>query len=101
MYFIFQFSFAATATTIVSGSLAERTHLHSYIVFSVLMTGLIYPVVVAWTWAGGWLDEEGFTDFAGTGVVHMTGGVAGFCGAAVLGARYGRFEKKPQKDKNI
>lgn len=86
----FQFSFAATAATIVSGSLAERTKLPAYMLFSALMTGFIYPVVVAWTWGGGWLAQNGFHDFAGTGVVHMVGGVAGFIGAAIIRPRYGK-----------
>ena len=96
---IFQFSFAATSSTIVSGSLAERTQLPAYMCFSVLMTGFIYPVVVGWCWGGGWLGDgdpanKGFHDFAGCGIVHMVGGVAGFCGALVIGPRHG-------KEKNI
>jgi ammonium transporter, Amt family len=90
----FQFSFAATAATIVSGSLAERTQLLAYFVFSFIMTAFIYPVVVGWTWGGGWLSGLGFHDFAGTGIVHMVGGVAGFVGAAVIGPRHGK-EKNP------
>lgn len=96
---IFQFSFAATAATIVSGSLAERTKLPTYIVYSALMTGFIYPVVVAWTWGGGWLMKCGFSDFAGTGIVHMVGGVAGFVGTAVLGPRLEK--KKNRRDMNV
>ena len=57
------------------------------------MTGFIYPVVVAWTWGGGWLAEMGFSDFAGSGVVHLTGGIAGLAGAAICGPRMGRFDK--------
>ena len=91
---IFQYSFAATASTIVSGSLAERTKLPSYMLFSALMTGFIYPVVVAWTWGGGWLTQNGFHDFAGTGIVHMVGGVAGLVGALIIRPRYGK-EKDP------
>ena len=87
---IFQYSFAATASTIVSGSLAERTKLPSYMLFSALMTGFIYPVVVAWTWGGGWLTQNGFHDFAGTGIVHMVGGVAGLVGALIIRPRYGK-----------
>lgn len=102
----FQFSFAATAATIVSGSLAERTMLPAYMFFSVLMTGFIYPVVVSWTWGGGWLGDGsnpnnwGFHDFAGTGIVHMVGGVAGFVGAAVIGPRHGK-EKDVARKRNI
>ena len=102
---IFQFSFAATASTIVSGSLAERTQLPSYMAFSALMTGIIYPIVVSWTWGSGWLgdgtdDSRGFHDFAGTGIVHMVGGVAGFCGALVIGPRHGK-EKNPRNRKDV
>lgn len=89
--FSFQFAFAATAATIVSGSLAERTVLESYMLFSILMTAFIYPVIVAWTWGGGWLLDLGYTDFAGSGIVHMTGGIAGLIGAIVVGPRYGKF----------
>ena len=102
---IFQFSFAATSATIVSGSLAERTQLPAYMGFSVLMTGFIYPVVVGWCWGGGWLGDvsdsgKGFHDFAGTGIVHMVGGVAGFVGARITGARYGN-EKDPATRKDV
>ena len=60
------------------------------------MTGFIYPVVVAWTWGGGWLTQNGFHDFAGTGIVHMVGGVAGFIGALIIRPRYGK-EKNPEE----
>lgn len=85
----FQYAFASTAATIVSGSLAERVNIADYLGFSLVMTGFIYPVVVCWTWGGGWLTEFGYVDFAGSGVVHLAGGVAGFVGAAVLGPRIG------------
>ena len=75
----------------MSGSLAERTKLHSYVLFSFFMTAFIYPVVVAWVWGGGWLSEKGFHDFAGCGVVHMVGGVAGLWGAFIVGPRIGKF----------
>ena len=78
----------------MSGSLAERTQLPAYFLFSTLMTGFIYPVVVAWTWGGGYLAYNGFHDFAGTGIVHMVGGVAGFVGALVIRPRHGK-EKDP------
>ena len=99
LLWIFQFSFAATSSTIVSGSLAERTKLPAYMAFSSLMTGIIYPVIVSWCWGGGWLGDgddgsRGFHDFAGTGIVHMVGGVAGFCGALVIGPRHGKEKNK-------
>lgn len=105
MQWIFQFSFAATSATIVSGSLAERTQLPAYMVFSMIMTSLIYPVVVGWCWGGGWLGDansegKGFHDFAGSGIVHMVGGTAGFIGALIIGPRYGK-EKRNVMRKNV
>ena len=105
LLWIFQFSFAATSATIVSGSLAERTQIPAYLAFSTFMTGFIYPVVVGWCWGGGWLGDaneegKGFHDFAGTGLVHMVGGVSGFVGAAVIGPRHGK-EKNPSDRKNV
>jgi ammonia channel protein AmtB len=87
----FQYAFACTAATIVSGSLAERVKINNYLLFSFFMTGFIYPIVVAWTWGAGWLYEMGFADFAGSGVVHLTGGIAGLAGAAICGPRLGKF----------
>ena len=91
--FVFQFSYAVTATTIVSGSLAERFHIDTYITFSFIMCAVIYPVPAAWVWGGGWLYEQGFADFAGSGVVCMTGGFAGLMGSFLLGPRIGRFDE--------
>jgi Amt family ammonium transporter len=89
--FLYQVVFAATAATIVSGAVAERMKFSGYLLTSLLMTALIYPIVVAWKWGGGWLDGLGFYDFAGSTLVHYTGGVAGLVGAMVLGPRIGRF----------
>ena len=88
----FQYAFACTAATIVSGSVAERIKINCYLLFSFFMTGLVYPVVVAWTWGSGWLSERGFTDFAGSAIVHMTGGVSGLAAACFVGPRLGRFK---------
>jgi Amt family ammonium transporter len=71
--------------------MAERTNFKAYLLYSVFITGLVYPVVVSWQWGGGWLAERGFVDFAGSGLVHMTGGVAALMGAIALGPRIGKF----------
>jgi Amt family ammonium transporter len=96
-HWFFQWSFASTAVTIISGAIAERCKIHAYLLLSALMLGWIYPVVVHWAWSGyGWLDASviggaGFLDFAGSGVVHLTGGSAAFMGAYIIGPRTGRF----------
>jgi len=91
----FQWIFCTTAVTIVSGGVAERAKTGSYMWYSLLMTSIIYPCVVAWTWGGGWLSSFqgiGITDFAGSMIVHMTGGIGALSGVIVLGPRKGRFE---------
>lgn len=88
----FQYAFACTAATIVSGSLAERVNINNYLLFSFMMTGFTYPLVANWTWGQGWLAALGYTDFAGSGVVHLVGGAAGFIGTAIMGPRLGYFE---------
>lgn len=98
LLWIFHFAFASTAATIVSGSLAERTQLNTYIIFSFLMTSFIYPVVAAWNWGGGWLAQHGFHDFAGVTTIHLVGGTAGFCGAWILGERYGKDKDRKVKE---
>jgi ammonium transporter, Amt family len=91
--FLFQLAFAATAATIVSGAMAERTRFKSYFLYSFAISALIYPVVVHWNWGGGWLSQLGtpFHDFAGSSMVHMTGGVAALMGAAIIGPRLGKY----------
>ena len=94
-FWLFQAMFAATAATIVSGSMAERTRFPAYMVYSVFVTALIYPIVGHWIWGGGWLSNlgPGFADFAGSTVVHSTGGWLGLVGAMVLGPRIGKYVK--------
>jgi len=91
--FIFQVAFAATAATIVSGAMAERTKFKAYFVYSMVISGLIYPVVVHWNWGGGWLSQldTPYIDFAGSSIVHMVGGIAGLMGAIALGPRIGKY----------
>jgi len=97
--FFFQAVFAATAVTIASGAMAERTKFTSYLIFSVVMCAFIYPVVVHWTWGGGLIadiqiGDAVFSDFAGSGIVHMTGGIAAFMGALFLGPRIGKYDSE-------
>ena len=96
--FFFQAVFAATAVTIASGAMAERTKFWSYVIFSAIMCAFIYPVIVHWTWGGGLIADINingavFSDFAGSGIVHMTGGIAAFMGALFLGPRIGRYDE--------
>ncbi len=96
--FFFQLVFCGTAATIVSGAVAERVKYISFIVFSFVLTLVIYPIVGHWVWGGGWLADLGFLDFAGDTVVHSVGGWAALAGAIILGPRYGKYDKngKPQ-----
>ena len=89
----FQMVFVATTASIVSGTLAERVNMWSFFIFTLLLTAFIYPVVGAWTWGGGWLAEMGFQDFAGSTIVHSTGGWAALAGAIVIGPRLGKFRR--------
>jgi len=92
LFLFFQTVFAGTAATIVSGAMAERTKFTSYLIYSVVISALIYPVVGHWAWGGGWLSELGFIDFAGSTVVHSVGGWASLAGVMVLGPRIGKYE---------
>ena len=91
--FLFQGMFAATAATIVSGAVAERIKLSSFMLFSIIYVGLVYPIVGSWKWGGGFLDGMGFYDFAGSTLVHSVGGWAALIAIYLLGARIGRFDK--------
>ena len=89
--FIFQAMFAATAATIVSGAVAERIKLHSFLIFTALYVALVYPIAGSWKWGGGWLDAMGFYDFAGSTLVHSVGGWGALAGMIVLGPRLGKY----------
>ncbi|MBZ5487622.1 ammonium transporter [Halomonas aquamarina] len=91
--FFFQVVFVATSMSIVSGAVAERMKLWAFLAFAVVMTGFIYPVSGYWTWGGGWLDAVGFSDYAGSGIVHMAGAAAALAGVLVLGPRKGKYGK--------
>lgn len=91
--FLFQGMFAATAATIVSGAVAERIKLKSFLFFSILFVGLVYPFLGSWKWGGGWLDGLGFYDFAGSTLVHSVGGWGALAGVMVLGPRLGKYGK--------
>ena len=93
-FMIFQTVFCATAATIVSGAMAERTKFLSYCIYSAVISGIIYPVSGHWIWGGGWLAQLGFHDFAGSTAVHMVGGVSALIGAIILGPRIGKYDKK-------
>ena len=92
-FWMFQVVFAATAATIVSGAMAERTKFPAYLVYSLFICALIYPVVGHWIWGGGWLSSKGMIDFAGSTVVHCVGGWAALAGAMLLGPRLGKYNK--------
>ena len=94
--FFFQVVFVATAMSIVSGAVAERMKLWSFFLFSTVLTGFIYPVQGFWKWGSGWLNELGFLDFAGSGVVHLCGAAAALAGVLLLGARKGKYGKSGQ-----
>ena len=89
--FIFQLMFCATTASIVSGTVAERIRVFPFLIFTVVLTGVIYPIEASWQWGEGWLSDMGFSDFAGATLVHATGGFAALAGAIVLGARHGKY----------
>ncbi len=92
-FFIFQTMFCATTATIVSGAMAERTKFSMYLVYSILISAVVYPISGHWGWGGGWLSEMGFHDFAGSTIVHACGGALALAGAMVLGPRIGKYDK--------
>ena len=89
----FQMVFVATAASVVSGAIAERIKMWSFFAFTLILTAIIYPIVGAWTWGEGWLHQQGFQDFAGSTIVHSTGGWAALAGVLVVGPRLGKFRK--------
>jgi len=93
VFLIFQTVFCATAATIVSGAMAERTKFSAYCIYSLLISAVIYPISGHWAWGGGWLAQLGFHDFAGSTAVHMVGGVAALVGAKIVGPRIGKYSK--------
>ena len=99
--FFFQFAFAATASTITTGAMAERTDFIGNIIYTIIVCALIYPIVVHWVWGGGWLFQQGFFDFAGSNVVHTVGGVIALVGAWALGPRKGKVWGKAIPPHNL
>ena len=101
----FQMVFVATTASIISGTMAERVKLWSFLLFTAILAGAIYPIVGAWTWGGGWLSEMGFQDFAGSTIVHSTGGWAALAGALIVGPRLGKYRAdgsvKPTPPSNV
>ena len=101
----FQMVFVATAASIVSGAIAERIKLWAFFLFTLILTAFIYPIVGSWYWGGGWLAEQGFVDFAGSTIVHSTGGWAALAGVLIIGPRLGKYRKdgtvKPTPPSNV
>ena len=91
--FVFNLVFCATAATIVSGAMAERTKFISYCIYSFVISLVVYPIEAHWIWGGGWLAQLGFVDFAGSTAIHMVGGLTALIGAAMVGPRIGKFSK--------
>ena len=91
VYLLFQTMFCATTATIISGAVAERFKFNTYLILSAFMTGIVYPVIGHWVWGGGWLSQIGFSDFAGSGAVHMCGGIAALIATIGVGPRIGKY----------
>lgn len=94
LLWVLAFSFSASSATIVSGALAERTFMDTYLCFQMIMTGFVYPISAGWAWSDGWLQRLGYYDAAGSGCVHIIGGTAGFWGTFIMGPRIGFFGRK-------
>jgi len=94
VFIMFQTVFAATAATIVSGAMAERTKFNAYLVYTLIISTIVYPISGHWIWGGGWLAQLGFVDFAGSTAVHMVGGVTALIGAKIVGARIGKYDEE-------
>ncbi|MBN2581966.1 MAG: ammonium transporter, partial [Planctomycetes bacterium] len=90
-FWLFQAAFCGAAATIVAGAMAERMKFHAYLIYTVIISAIVYPIIGHWVWGGGWLAKMGFADFAGSTVVHSTGGWAALIGASLLGPRIGKF----------
>jgi Amt family ammonium transporter len=100
--FVFNLVFCATAATIVSGAMAERTKFAAYCVYSALISAVVYPIEAGWVWnSSGWLFQLGYIDFAGSSAIHMVGGISSFVGAAILGPRIGKYETDPKTGKKV
>lgn len=99
--FFFQFAFAGAAGTIATGAMAERTSFIGKLIYSAVIVAIIYPVVVFWTWGGGWILEQGYIDFAGSSIVHMCGGIIALIGAYLVGPRVGRVFGSPPRPSNM
>lgn len=97
--FVFNLVFCATTATIVSGAMAERTKFSAYCIYSAVISAVVYPIEAHWIWGGGWLSQLGFHDFAGSCAIHMVGGLSALIGAAILGARIGKFTKDKKTGK--
>ena len=95
-FWLFQAAFCGAAATIVAGAMAERMKFQAYLLYTIMISAVVYPIIGHWVWGGGWLAQLGFMDFAGSTVVHATGGWAAFIGASLLGARIGRYDGRPK-----
>lgn len=94
LMWIYEMVYAVFTAILFTGPLSERGHMATYVFYSFIIVAYIYPVLCAWVWGNGWLETNGFHDYAGSGVIHMTAGVSGFWGALILGERYGKDKQR-------